>query len=477
MIDHVVLISVDTLRADGIASNPLQLWPQRYRVDTSLPSTVLDDLAASGTFFAHAISSAPYTSASHASILTGCWPPNHGAREFLGDPITTSTIFTDARRLGYSTIIKTDFPVMIGAHLGLDRDVEAYIVEDDDEYLRTLARTGRSCSLLHFGGVHIPYGFHNLRYGGDAYRSTVAALEREVADLDVDAPRDELSETFRTGEDVELLVRYKRAIMTLYASGAYDRLFELYLDGIAFFAEHRLRRVIEALQRRLEGTRHLIVLFGDHGEEYDETNYGHYNSVTDGALRVPLVFTGTDVPSAVVTERVRTIDIVPTVRELAGWNTPSRAADGQSLHPVILDRAPMRHRRAFAQAFVARATQARRAQRSVLDVGRVDGRVEHVLYREAVYDGEHKLVRTNCVPGTENRVPVPLDPPQLELRRQRGTADESVDDPVELDRLRRLLDDYCAIDAGPAATRDLPEPLRRHLEDNGYLSPPPARSS
>ena len=65
---HVVVISIDTLRADhlGCYGHP------------DVRSPRLDQLASQGALFEHAIAAAPTTLASHTSLLTGRWPHHHG---------------------------------------------------------------------------------------------------------------------------------------------------------------------------------------------------------------------------------------------------------------------------------------------------------------------------------------------------------------------------------------------------------------
>jgi len=61
----VLLITIDTLRADRIAPG---LTP------------AIDGLAARGVRFTHARATAPLTLPSHTSILTGTLPPENGVR-------------------------------------------------------------------------------------------------------------------------------------------------------------------------------------------------------------------------------------------------------------------------------------------------------------------------------------------------------------------------------------------------------------
>lgn len=468
MYDVVILISIDTLRADGIACNPLRLWDREYALSRELRTPTLDELAGGGAFFTNAIAAAPYTSASHATILTGRWPPNHGSPEFFGPPIAAPTVFTAARRHGFRTLLKTDFPVMMGSHLGFDRDVDRFIIEDDDAFLDDLAAAERCCALLHFGSAHIPYGFHNSRYGGVAYQNKVEELEAEVGQAPRAYPADVLNETYRTAEDLELLLRYKRAVIALYADGRYARLFELYLEGIEHFCRTRFARVWERLLAATAKKRRLVILFGDHGEAFHEEAYGHFNTVDEGVLRVPLVFWGDDVVPAAYDGRVRTVDIAPTVLDLQGWSTAAGALDGVSLVPSLRQRrAPAEHP-AFAQAYVARADQAFRAQKQLFDGEPVE-RVDHVLYREAAYGGEHKVSRRHYVAGTENRAPVRCRPEVVLERFDDRQRPRRVSDDAKARELLLSLDAYGA--SGTRAPRgvEIPASLRQHLQNHGYF--------
>jgi hypothetical protein len=463
--DHVVLISIDTLRADGIAYNPLQLWPYEYNIARSLKTAAFDELAQCGAFFANTVTAAPYTSASHASILTGLWPANHGVSDFFGRPLSVSTIFTEAGRQGYRTVMKTDFPVMIGSYLKLNRDVDTYIVEDDDAFLAAVGATERSCSLLHFGSVHLPYGFHNMKFGGSDYGAMVEALEEETRRIDCGAPADVMNETYRTAEDLQLLLRYKRAIVALYATGQYSRLFELYLEGIEYFCRARFVPVLQRLLDAFAGKRMLLVLFGDHGEAYTPDTYGHFNAVDEGVLRIPLLFWGTDIPSRLFTSRVRSIDIVPTVYELLGWRPADVRFDGSSLVSSIQNGVEPESRPAHVQAYVAQADQANLAQQRFRQ-GEAPCTVQHVLYKEAAYYGAFKLSRRNYVSGTENHEPVACEPDLLLERFDEAMRPRRVFDDGMQQRLLGVMDRNRRLETGSVS---IPPELRRHLENHGYL--------
>ncbi|WP_219116730.1 sulfatase-like hydrolase/transferase [Janthinobacterium sp. UMAB-56] len=394
MYDHIVLLSIDTLRSDCIGRNPLKLWPAKYPHLSAPDTSVLDALVDEGAFFANCVSAAPYTSASHASILNGKWPLRHGVYEFFNKKLSGETLFTRAQRSGYRTILKSDFPLILGPTLGFDRGIDHFLVENDDAYLAALGQAERSVSLAHFGGVHVPYGFHNLQYGGDAYRSKLAELEKRVG-TSASLPKDQLFETLRDEEDMQHLMRYKRVIQELWKADRAEDIFGLYLEGIEHFLRYRFAPFMAKLRQRLAGKRWLIVLFGDHGEEYDEQSFGHFNSVAEGVLRVPLLFIGDDVAPAIHTERVRTVDILPTILDLNGERRRQRTSiDGISLAATVRDRMPYTSRHGYAQAYVADTARFVKFQQRMLSHGKKQGHLPHLLFKETVWDGKHKFSRT-----------------------------------------------------------------------------------
>ena len=70
----VVLISIDTLRADRL---PIYGY-------TEVETPAIDALRTDSILFEHAYSHVPLTLPSHTSIFTGMLPPEHGVRDNLG---------------------------------------------------------------------------------------------------------------------------------------------------------------------------------------------------------------------------------------------------------------------------------------------------------------------------------------------------------------------------------------------------------
>src|SRR4051812_5913747 len=67
---NLLTITIDTLRADRVGAYGY----------TAAHTPTLDRLAHDGVLFTHAYATAPITLTSHASLMTGRYPPGHGAR-------------------------------------------------------------------------------------------------------------------------------------------------------------------------------------------------------------------------------------------------------------------------------------------------------------------------------------------------------------------------------------------------------------
>src|SRR5580765_5678929 len=112
---HVLLITIDTLRADALGS---------YGGPAATPT--LDRLAADGVRFDFAHAHAVVTLTSHANILTGTYPFQHGLRDNSGYrlPPDAPTLATRLKESGYSTAAFVGaFPVhsRFGLTNGFDR--------------------------------------------------------------------------------------------------------------------------------------------------------------------------------------------------------------------------------------------------------------------------------------------------------------------------------------------------------------------
>src|SRR5882672_7986400 len=111
---NVLLVTIDTLRADALGC---------YGGPAATPA--LDRLAAEGVRFDFAHAHAVTTLSSHASILTGSYPFQHGIRDNSGYrlPAGAQTLATRLKRAGYQTAaFVAGFPLhsRFGLNAGFD---------------------------------------------------------------------------------------------------------------------------------------------------------------------------------------------------------------------------------------------------------------------------------------------------------------------------------------------------------------------
>lgn len=118
-VKHVLLITVDTLRADvlGVAGG-------RAR------TPVLDALAAEGWWFEHSYSASMLTNPSHASIMTSLYPRDHGVYDnesgiAAGVPTLADAMRKDGRRTGAVLNFPHLNPSVSNLGQGFERVIEA----------------------------------------------------------------------------------------------------------------------------------------------------------------------------------------------------------------------------------------------------------------------------------------------------------------------------------------------------------------
>lgn len=296
----VLLVTLDTTRADRIGCYG--------RSDAGTPA--LDGLAARGARFDRALATVPITLPSHASLLTGSYPPHHGVRDnvlFVLDG-AAETLPEAARRSGYRTAAFVS-GVPLAAMFGLDQGFDVY--DDDLEGSRPRGEG------------------HMLERTADL---TAASAARWLADV---AP----------GDAFFCWVHFFDPHIPLQAPAAFAEGFpgDPYQAEIAFADAHvgELLGLLEK-EERLADT--LVVVTADHGEglgEHDEPTHG--NLLYDGTMRVPLILAGPGVPRAVVHGAVSVADVAATVVELTAIDDGGAFTRrfGRSLAPFLAgERAP-----------------------------------------------------------------------------------------------------------------------------------------
>ena len=279
---NFILITVDTMRADRIGSYG----------DTTARTPVMDGLAARGARFDNAYATAPITLPSHASILTGRYPPGHGARHNgMRVDLTVPTLAETLSQQGFATAAFVGaFP--LDRRFGLNRGFGSYGDQMPrsadgrpsnerpgssvvDEALTWLAanRGGRFFLWVHLFEPHAPYG--------DARSGAPTAI--------------------RYGEEIAE-------------------------------ADRQAGRLLAALGEATAST--LIAITSDHGEAFGEHGeIAHSIFVYDTTLRVPWILAGPGVARRVIDAPVSLVDLAPTAMALLG--TKPFDADGIALTSVL----------------------------------------------------------------------------------------------------------------------------------------------
>ena len=281
---HVVLITIDTLRADAVGAYG----------STAARTPTLDGLARDGARFDRAWATAPITLPSHASVLTGLYPPMHGARHNgIAVKDSVPTLATTLKADGFDTgAFVSAFP--LDRRFGLARGFDVY----DDE----LPRSSEGRPLNERSGPQtVDRAIAWLRARGDARVFLWVHLFEPHAPYGTPASGGSAQE------------RYAKEVTA---------------------ADHEAGRLLAALGDRASQT--LVIVAGDHGEAFGEHGeIGHSIFVYDTTLRVPLIARGPGIPhGTLVRDDVSLIDIPATVRALTGVDTV-RPGEGLSLTPTL----------------------------------------------------------------------------------------------------------------------------------------------
>jgi arylsulfatase A-like enzyme/tetratricopeptide (TPR) repeat protein len=290
----VVLISIDTLRADHL---PLYGYH-----DGSTPN--LDRLGREGIVFDRAYSHCPLTLPAHASMLTGLLPPRHGVRDNLGFRLAPEhrTLATRFKAAGLHTGGAISAYVLRGA-TGINQGFDFY-----DDSIEVQAGTESAGNLQRDGSV------------------AVDALSRWIESQG--GPR-----------FFAFLHLYEPH--TPYAPPERHRNHALLYDGDISYADELVGRFLDGLKSRGVYDRAVVVLTSDHGEglkDHGEEEHGIF--LYREAVHVPLIvrLPGGARAGTRVTGVVAQSDLAPTLLELAG--VAADGMDGVSLRASLDGKAP-----------------------------------------------------------------------------------------------------------------------------------------
>jgi arylsulfatase A-like enzyme len=296
---NLLLISLDTLRADGLGSYG-SARPTSPSIDAML--------AAEGTLFENAFAPAPHTAPSHATMLTGVDPCVHRVElPTLERPPTIDaralTLAEILRGADYLTAAFTE-DAWVTAPVGFARGFGTFVEE----------RGAR----LNEGRVEVTFA-----RGLDWIRSHR------------DDPWFVFLHTYEVHEPYEPPPGYREAVAWDAVDGIAGERRALY-DAEIRYTDDVVASVLAGLAREGLADRTVVVLTSDHGEQFGEHDlFRHDNSLYDALLRVPLIVRAPGLLPAGrrVPDPVGLLDVVPTALSLLGVAAPP-GLQGRDLVPI-----------------------------------------------------------------------------------------------------------------------------------------------
>lgn len=310
---NVLLISIDTLRADRVGS-------YGYK---GAQTPVLDGLASRGARFAQATTTTPLTLPAHTSLLTGTFPTFHGVRDngqfYVADDQVTLAEVLKGR--GYHTA------GFVGAFV-LDR--RWGIAQGFDTYFDD----------FDLGKYQLAAGIDAAQRPANEVVDHAAAWLREQSNQPFFAWVHLYDPHAPYAAPEEYAARFPQTMQ-----GAYDA-------EIAF-TDAQVGRLLEAVGLARGNT--VVVVVGDHGEslgEHQEQQHGFF--IYDAVTQVPLIISGPNIPVRTITRQVRIVDVMPTVLAALGVTMP-QPVQGANLMPLLSpDTTPSAETPALVESWYAR---------------------------------------------------------------------------------------------------------------------------
>ena len=322
---NVLLITIEALRPD-------HLGLFGYRRPTT-PN--LDALARRGVAFRQAVTVAGRTVQSFPSILTGVDPPTHGLRyegqssDIIAGRLTLTRVLKDR---GYDA-----FAVTQGLNVGLHRDFDVY---DPDIYLDPQGKkvyvptkndhdaTAKALQWLRGRKGRAAPFFLWLRYVAPHWPYDAPAPYTEMFDPDYHGAHtfnDEARPGVERGDIIFGRVRLPaREIEHAIA----------HYDGEIAYTDAAVGDLLKGIDALGQTARTVVIVTADHGESLGEHDYffEHGAYLYEQTVRVPLILVAPGrLPAGRVADALgRTIDIMPTAIDLAGFPIPA-GLEGESL--------------------------------------------------------------------------------------------------------------------------------------------------
>jgi arylsulfatase A-like enzyme len=304
------------------APNVLLLAIDSLRADAVFGDRVqtpnIDAYASGGAEFRQCVSTTTSTTPSFSSILTGCYPPRHGVRGLQGYRLSSglSTMAEVFGAGGYQTHAEVTGPLL--PQTGILRGFEdanhrqgykqPFFGWRDEVVEKMHSYTDPWFLLLHIWEVHRPYR---------APPDFTKRWDRAGYEAAVNATDEWLKPVFDACGDNTIVV-----ITGDHGEDYPDTPFEQKLIRLARRSRSKLK---------------LKSWFPYLDQKFQALAVGHGFALYEHLVRVPLIIAGPGITHARVEDQVRHVDLLPTLADLCGLDIPE-GIDGRSVRPLMEDR-------------------------------------------------------------------------------------------------------------------------------------------
>lgn len=332
-IDNVVVVLVDTLRADKLDA---------YNADSRVKTPGLQTFLRHSAVMLNARSQENWTKPSVATLLSSLLPWQHNATKDEAIVPRSVTLMPELlKERGFYTgafIANGYVSDKFGFKQGWDtyrnyiregrRSKAQYVRADVLQWLDERPQDEPFFLYMHTIDPHVPY---------KPPMSFVSAYDADdyTGPVDFRATGD-LLEKVKIGR-LKLRDRDKRHLEALYDA-------EISYHDVHFAA------VMEGLQQRGLADNTIVIVTADHGEEFwDHGSVGHGHSVYDELLHVPLMvrIPGVTHGAMALDDAVGLVDVMPTILDALGQSVPEHLV-GKSFLPQLLGQPPSAPRTAVS---------------------------------------------------------------------------------------------------------------------------------
>ena len=307
---NVLLVTLDTMRADRFSG---------YGYDR-LTTPNFDALAAEGTLFEMAISTAAATPIAHASIMTGLNPYNHGVRViyagsgyYLDERIPT--LSSELKKQGWETgAFLSSFTVseFYGFQHGFDTFNNGLKKPADGIMQKKGNKSGWDVGA-------------NQRRSDETTSAVIAWLEQ--------ARKSPFFAWVHFWDAHDPQLRPPARVLKKFPprqTGIRTPKLDTYDAEIAYVDEN-FGRIVAALKANGQYENTIIVVIADHGEGLTDHGWMNHRLLYQEQIRLPLIARVPGSPANVrISDLVRNVDVYPTILEALGIEAP-RMPDGSSM--------------------------------------------------------------------------------------------------------------------------------------------------